>query len=291
MRPGARAFLSSTRQGTAIAFRSRVNRIITLLVAIVLAVAASAQTHGSKWRKEYEKEENGPHGECRTSWSRLSAGLDHRRITCLGDVKDLDMHVVRVDPKRLSLDTAVVRGETARGIAGEKNALFVLNANFFDKARAPLGLVVRSGKVIRSKRTTSWQSIFLLKKDGGARIILPASWASYSDRTAMAVQAGPRLVVDGHTARVHQNYPAARAGVCIQKDGDLTFFATPQSRKFTMYEIARIARRGEIDGGLECHDAMLFDGGHSVNFLAGEGRDRIVINGDRVPVYIYATPR
>jgi hypothetical protein len=269
-----------------------VKRIPFPLAALLgLAVAASAQTHGSKWRKEYEKEKNGPHGECRTSWSQLRAGLDHRRITCLGDEGDLDMHVVRIDPQRFELNAAVVRGETARGMASEKDAAFVLNANFFDNARAPLGLVVRSGERVRAPRATSWQSIFLMKKDGEPRIILPANWSSYEKRTKMAVQAGPRLVVDGHTARVHQNYPAARAGVCIQKDGDLTFFASPQSRKFTMYEIARIARRGEIDGGLECRDAMLFDGGHSVNFLVGEGSERIVISGDRVPVYVYATPK
>jgi len=265
--------------------------IVFLALSLTLVSIAEAQSHGSEWRKEYEGEKNGPHGECRTSWTSLRDGLDHRRITCLGSEKDLDVHVVRIDPKKFDLDTAVVSGDTARGIAGDKDAAFVINANFFDKARAPLGLVMRSGSLVRSPRASSWQSIFLVRKDGSARIILPSSWPSNKERTRMAVQAGPRLVVDGHTSRVHQNYPAARAGVCIQKDGDLTFFATPQNRKLSMYEIARIARRGEIDGGLECRDAMLFDGGHSINFLVEGKGDRIVLTGDSVPVYVYATPK
>lgn len=279
--------------GTGIAIQPSVKSILVVLFALALVPASigSADSYGSKWRKEYEGEKNGPHGECRTSWTTLRDGLDHRRITCLGSQKDLDVHVVRIDPDKFDLNTTVMRAETARGVAGHKDASFVINANFFDKARTPLGIVVRSGSLVRSPRKTSWQSIFLVKKDGGARIILPASWSSYRNRTWMAVQAGPRLVVDGHTARVHQNYAAARAGVCIQKDGDLTFFATPQNRKFTMYEIARIARRGEIDGGLECRDAMLFDGGHSVNFFAEGEDDRIVITGDTVPVFVYATPK
>lgn len=265
-----------------------------VFVAIALSLAAAdAQEHGSPWRKEYEKEKNGPHGECKTGWTRLRDGLDYRRITCLGDEDDLDMHVVRINPKRLELNAAVVRGrgDTARGVASDANAPFVINANFFDQSRAPMGAIVRSGDVVRSPRSTSWQSIFVLKKDGGARIILPGSWSSYRSRAWMAVQAGPRLVVDGHTARVRQSYSAARAGVCIQRDGDITFFATPQNRKFDMYEIARIARRGEIDGGLECRDAMLFDGGHSVNFYAEGNGDRIVVSGDPVPVYVVARPR
>ena len=262
--------------------------IVFVVLALFFAVTANAQQHGSAWRKDYEKEKNGPHGECRTEWTELQDGLDYRRITCLGDEDDLDMHVVRVDPSRFDIDTAVVSGAIATSVARERDAPFVINANFFDTARKPLGIVVRSGSLVRSPRTTSWQSIFLVKKDGGARIVVPSQWPTYRDRAWMAVQAGPRLVVDGHTARVHQSYTAARAGVCIQRDAAITFFATPQSRKFDMYEIARIARRGEIDGGLECKDAMLFDGGHSVNFFAEGGA---TVTGDSVPVYVYARPR
>ena len=274
---------------TRVVNRTLVQRTLVAL-SLTFTFALHAQ-HGSPWRKDYEKEKNGPHGECKTSWSRLQEGIDHRRITCLGDEDDLDMHVVRVDPDKYELNTAVVRGDTARGVANDKDAAFAVNANFFDSNRAALGIVVRSGTLVKSPRTSSWQSIFLMTKDGRARIVLPSKWSDYKSRAWMAVQAGPRLVIDGHTNRVSQSYAAARVGVCIQKDGDLTFFATPQSRKFDMYEIASIARRGEIDGGLECRDAMLFDGGHSVNFFAEGDGNRVVVTGDTVPVFVYAVPK
>ena len=58
-----------------------------------------------------------------------------------------------------------------------------------------------------------------------------------------------------------------------------------------MYEIARIARRDEVDGGLACRDAMLFDGGHSAQiYLDGENK-RVHVDGDFVPAFIYATKR
>lgn len=259
------------------------------MIFLTVTPAVDAQ-YGSPYRKEYENERNGPRGECSDRWSKLRDGLEYRTIRCLGTT-DLDMHVVRIDPKKWNVDTAVVSGATASTVARDRNAAFALNANFFDASRKPLGVVMRSGSTVISPRSSSWQSIFLLKKDGGARIILPGSWSSYRDRSWMAVQAGPRLVIAGHTARVKQNYDAARAGVCIQKDGDLTFFATPQTRKFSMYEIARIARRAEIDGGLECKDAMLFDGGHSTNLFVEGGGERVSVNGDPVPVYVVATPR
>jgi hypothetical protein len=265
-------------------------KTILVILTTLLSLAAAAQEHGSAWRKEYENEKNGPHGECRGDWERVANGYEIREIRCLGDEDDLDLYVVRIDPEKWTLDTAVAGGDTARGIARQKGARFVINTNFFDAARKPLGAIVRSGEQVRAPRATSWQSIFLIRKDGGARIILPDQWSSYKARTWMAVQAGPRLVKGGRTVRVSQSYAAARAGVCIQKDGALTFFATPQSRKFDMYEISRIARRGEIDGGLECGEAMLFDGGHSVNFFV-DGDERVSIEGDQVPVFIYGTKK
>jgi uncharacterized protein YigE (DUF2233 family) len=97
-------------------------------------------------------------------------------------------------------------------------------------------------------------------------------------------------VISGHTnTSLKNNYAAARDGVCIRKNGDVLFFATPATRKFHITEIAKVARRGESDGGLACRDAMLFDGGHSVNFYAAGDEKKVSIEGDPVPVHIYAT--
>ena len=62
-------------------------------------------------------------------------------------------------------------------------------------------------------------------------------------------------------------------------------------RKFDMYEIGRVARRGEEDGGLACRDAMLFDGGHSTQIYIDGEDEHVEVHGDPVPVFIYATKR
>lgn len=264
--------------------RRGVNRILFALVALLLTPSILAQRHA-----EYEKEPNGPHGDCPVNWLRVDSGLDYRTIRCLGDPDDVDVHVVRIDTAAWKLDTAVGRPRSVRDVAAERRAPFAMNANFFGSAREPLGLVVQGGDVVNPLHDSSWQSVFLLKTDGGPRIILPDAWKSYRTRTAAAVQAGPRLVVKGKRADIRNTYSAARCGVCIRATGELFFFATPQDRKLSMYEIGRIARRSEEDGGLACHDAMLFDGGHSVNFhLEGDAK-QVDVSGDPVPVVIYAT--
>jgi hypothetical protein len=268
-------------------------RSIYSFVLIILAASTTlGAEYGSKYRKDYEKEKNGPHGECAVDWVSLRDGIDYRAIECLGDEDDLDVHVVRVSLEDWDLNTSVGGGSTARGIARRKDSPFVINANFFDKAGDPLGVIVSSGEIVRAPRDSEWQSIFLITEKGNPYIIMPGKWSSYRDVAWMAVQAGPRLVINGHTnTKLKNNYAAERVGVCIQWDKDVLFFAMPQDRKLHIKEMAKVARRGEIDGGLACKDAMLFDGGHSVNLLVEGDDDRLSIEGDPVPVFVYATEK
>ena len=229
---------------------------------------------------------------CEVDWLNLRAGLDYRAINCLGESEALDVHVVRIDPDRWNINSALVDRTTARGLAQARDAVFAINANFFDKARKPIGAVVRSGDVVLSPNQSSWQSLFIVSQDGAGRVILPETWPSYRDHAWMAVQAGPRLLVKGRLPEgLKNNYRAERCGVCIRRNGEILFFATPKGRKIHVREMARIARRAEKEGGLACYSAMLFDGGHSVNFFVEDDDKRVNIEGDRVPVFVYATSR
>jgi len=98
---------------------------VRLAFVILLIATASAQQYGSRWRKEYEKEKNGPHGECRIDWLSLAPGLDYRPIECLGDPDGLDLHVVRVDPGGHSTQI-YVEGEGKRvHVSGDPVPVFI----------------------------------------------------------------------------------------------------------------------------------------------------------------------
>jgi uncharacterized protein YigE (DUF2233 family) len=255
-------------------------------VILILSLMSAAHAQQSKSKAP---DRTAPTGDCSTKWETVKPDIEYRTIRCIGDPDKVDLHLVRVDARKWKLDTLVKgNGTYARTVARDKDALFAVNANFFDKSRRPLGIIVRSGEVVQKPRSTSWQSIFLVSKSGRPRIVLPDKWNQHRRTAWMAVQAGPRLVAEGHTVKLKPNYSAPRVGVCIQWDRDLIFFATPTTQKFHVTEMAKIARRKENQGGLACRDAMLFDGGHSVNFFIG-GEEQVSITGDPVPVYIYAT--
>lgn len=253
---------------------------------------SSRKQQADSSRKKYEGEKNGPFGECETEWKRLRGGLHYRVITCLGKEQkpERDLHVVRVDPEQWTVNVYLSQDASAREVVNDKNAVFAINANFFDTERRPLGLVVRNNEQVRGLRPTSWQAIFLMREDGSAEIIRVDDWKKYRDDAFMAVQAGPRLLVDGERTAVKNTYAAARSGVCL-RDDDIIFFATPSDRKFHLTEIARIAQRKEEDGGLACDDAMLFDGGHSTQLYLKTGDKPVSIKGDPAPVFVYVRER
>lgn len=251
-------------------------RVKPFLAILFLAATAAAQN-------------DAPNTDCSTEWQRIATGIDYRRITCLGDAGDVDVHAVRISPQFFTFDVAFVTGgSTARTEAEKRDARFVINANFFERDFSPIGLIVRSGDELQGRHASNWQSIFCIDRNGEARILRLSDWPKYRSTAQMAVQAGPRLIVKGHINKVNKSYSAARAGVCLQKDGDLLFFATPQERKFDMWEIGRIAKRKEEDGGLACYDAMLFDGGHSTQIDVEGDAQSVHVDGDRVPVFVFA---
>ena len=216
-------------------------------------------------------------------------GIEYRAIDC-HDGPDIDLHVVRIDLASWRPNAANGAPASAREIAAKTASLFVINANFFDAGQRPLGAIVRSGLVIQRPRDTRWQTIFAVGDDGRAHIVRPSAFESIATRTWMAVQAGPALVIGGEMVMsLKPGRPAARAGVCIAQNADLLFFATPRSRRFDVHDIARIVKTRVDEGGLACRDAMLFDGGGSVNFLV-DGDSDVSVAGERVPAFVYLEP-
>ena len=223
---------------------------------------------------------------CDGRWREGEPGLRQRSLCSDGEAT---LHLVEIDPGLWALDAVRVAPTTAPAVARDNGATFAINANFFDPERKPLGVVVSEGTVLQRPHPVSWQSIFYTSSEGNAAIVLPERWAAVRDDAAMAVQAGPRLVVDGQGTGATRGNPSLRSGVCLTSDDRVIFFATTVRRLYDVDEMTGLAARTEDQGGLGCRDAMLFDGGPSAQmYLADSG---ISIDGDRVPVFVIARPR
>jgi hypothetical protein len=218
-------------------------------------------------------------GACVDDWQFVAEGVEYRMLNCSRSSGRFDLHVVRVDTHRASVDAVVRPGASAAVIAHDGHHAVVINANFFDERLKPLGLVLSRGRVVNPLHRVSWQSIYLVDRNAAASIVLPEKWDAIRSGAGTAVQAGPRLVVGGVENHVADALPEPRAGVCVDSAGRTLLFATPGGSYFDVREMAALAARA-----LNCRDAMLFDGGPSVQLFV---RGFVSQPGDpRVPSYL-----
>jgi uncharacterized protein YigE (DUF2233 family) len=263
-------------------------RILIFIVALTLS-ACRADDAGVEPSASAKTEENtaAARKPCVPEWQAVARGIEYRALNCSGD--RLDLHLVRIDPKVASVEAKLQSG-SAEDVAGD--AAFALNANFFDENLRALGVVLSGKQSLNPLHPVEWQSVFMVDDEGKASIVPVPRWKSVSDTASAAVQAGPRLVVDGEKNKVAQARPSLRSGACIQDDGRVIFFATPQESMFDVWQMVDLAHASETDRGMGCHDAMLFDGGPSVQLFVRLPDGPIIVDGDkRVPAFIVGRAR
>lgn len=252
-------------------------------VRIALAAFAIALVGNCSPTAEARKEPDldAPRPPCVNGWKRVVAGIDYGTMNCSDGV--FDLHLVRVDPQRAHVDAVRRKGTDAEALGSQ--AGFALNANFFDENYAPLGLIVSNGQTVNPLHPVKWQSIFYVTGRGEAGIVPVPEWDEVRDGAITAVQAGPRLTVEGKRNRVARAKPDARSGVCVTRDG-VIFFATTPDRLFDVWQMVDLAVE------LGCRDSMLFDGGPSTQLFVNLPGGPVRVKGDQnVPAFVVGSAR
>ncbi|MCB0311165.1 MAG: phosphodiester glycosidase family protein [Bdellovibrionales bacterium] len=183
-----------------------------------------------------------------------------------------------------------LKSADARSLCERSKAIFCLNANFFDERGLPLGLVVsrsiQHNGIHRGGSTLT--GIFQVDSSGPS--IIPRS--AYSSGSAFeAVQAGPRLIVDGDRVKIKETAVSRRSGVCVDSQNRLIFYLANSSLGgISFAELQSVL----MVPPLNCVDALNLDGGGSAQMYlsskapgASASLQEILITGrDKVPVML-----
>lgn len=228
--------------------------------------------------------------QCVDQWEQVDDGIRYRTAGCR-DGGGFELHVVELDPNAWSIDAVDGPRRPMADVVAASDARFVINANFFDVNDRSLGLIVSGGRTLRPVHPVSWQSIFSIDRAGEARITRRDDWERSPPDVVTAVQAGPRLVVNGARNRVAKAEPSARSGVCITGEGKVRFFVTAPASFADVHEMVELAAKSDSDDGMGCRDAMLFDGGPSAQMHLDTRGKKISMDGDVVTAFLVARPR
>lgn len=219
------------------------------------------------------------------SWAELSDGIEYAKLMHTRRVGDTDrvtkIHAFRIDPKKVRMDvitspTKESRGESIKRMARRSGAMVATNGGFFTPENKSIGLLIKSGRPINPMHNTSWWSVFAIR--GTTPIILPP-WKVRNVRSyRMAIQAGPRLVVDGRIPKLKKGNPHARTAIGITRRNKVILLVTEGSG-ITMQDLAEKMRRNRFKDGLDCPHAMALDGGGSTQLYAKVGKLDLFVNG------------
>jgi exopolysaccharide biosynthesis protein len=212
----------------------------------------------------------------------LEKGLDYATLqTELGT----KIHVLKIDLKRFEakvLDARDLKSSTmaVKTLAEKSHALAAINANFFDSDGKPLGLVLQNGKLKNPPKKVSWWASLLLKDE--AIEIARNVGAEASLKYQNGIQAGPRLVVNGKTLKLKEEF-SPKSAVGIDRQGHLMLIATEGGIEINQFA-AWLAKK-EKAGGMGLWQALNLDGGSSTQFFAKAGDLNLWVSGlAKVPV-------
>jgi uncharacterized protein YigE (DUF2233 family) len=203
--------------------------------------------------------------------------------------------LVRLTPRQVQIAVAreLRAGEQAADIqtlTRRAGGLGGINTNFFDHDLKPLGLIIDGGKIVNRlhKGGNVLSGVLIIRPDSIQIVHRSAAESMDVSRSSIvtAVQAGPRLIVNGkRTALAEQQYGSRRSGAAVTRSGALILYVTRfRFPGATLQEIQNML----LDTELDVQDALNFDGGGSSQlFIEKHGMlndELFVTGGDLIPV-------
>jgi len=224
------------------------------------------------------------------NFQTLQPGLDYQEIPL--ENSGTTLHVLRIDLNHFTIKPIVVgsAGSTAltvKEMAGKAGAVAVINANFFDPDKKPLGLVLRDGKILNGFHATSWWASLLIK--GNQARITKVFEKSKLSGYEQGIQAGPRLIVGGAPPKLKKE-ASPKSAIGIDKKGRVVLAAT--LGRVEISELAELLARPQSQGGLGLTQALNLDGGSSTQFFLHSGDMQVYLPGlTKVPVGLGVFPK
>lgn len=214
--------------------------------------------------------------ESKTTWRMVDHGIEYTSIS----VPPGKIHAIKIDPKLYKFGVATAKeldkdSATVKKMAGKRGALAAINGGFFSPEFKSLGLIIDDGKRINPIKNTSWWSIFYIID--GRPFITHTTGFKENSSIEMAVQSGPRLVVNGAIPPRLKESLAERSAICVNGENNVLLLAT-ENLLIELVKFAEILRRKD-DAGFGCVDALNLDGGGSTQMYAKIDSFKLEVTG------------
>ncbi len=192
------------------------------------------------------------------NWQNLQTGLDYTKINVVYSGTPVNIHALKVNLTQLQVKPIFTPARSfVKSMAISHDALAVINANFFEPSGKPLGLLIADQAELNPFKDISWWSVLCIKNNTAQ--IFHAS-VYQKDQCDAAIQAGPRLVIQGAVPKLKENI-SKKSAVGLNAKGELVIIMTENVLPISLF--AEVLRVKEAEGGFELVDVLNLDGGSS----------------------------
>ncbi len=194
-------------------------------------------------------------------WKDIAEGLQYKKVNVSSPGF---IHFFKIDPAKLKLKIITAKefgmiNIDAKTMAQKSGSLLAVNGSFFTPEYASLGLIVKDGRELSRIKWTNWWHIFQIIS-GKPQVITKQDYR-FTPEIEMAIEAGPRILVDSNVPQGLKQSTAERTAIGILEDGGI-ILAITESLPITLPEFAvHLQSAG-------CKDALNLDGGSSTQVYA-----------------------
>ena len=204
-----------------------------------------------------------------TQWEPLNPGISYKRVSIPSASTHGRIHAFKVSLEDYRLNIALAEDYDKLALSAAKFAHrakvpLTINGGFFSPDFKPLGLRVQNGTTRSYLKKTSWWGVFYIKNKQPH--IVSQRYYPKNMRMEFAIQAGPRLLVNGHIPKLKGGY-AERSALCITHKGEVVITITEHA-PLTTRQFAQILKKPASKGGIDCYQALNLDGGNSSQLYA-----------------------
>ncbi len=229
-----------------------------------------------------------PTSTAESNWRRIAYGLSWRSLTPNGD-ELAQIIAVRINPERYRF-RAVYRPGAPLSLAAwrelKPTASLIINANFFDRARRALGLVVSDGRAFGSPYKDRGGT-FLVKDDQPTFLTYRSPNAITTAGIDQAIQGFPLLIENGEPAYSSASEGERTRRTLIGRDagGHILILVSPYLG-LSLADLSAYLATSDLNLDI----AFNLDGGGST-MLALPGAEIIQPSLDAVPTVLVVVPR
>ena len=203
------------------------------------------------------------HSAKAVDWQNLQTGLDYTKISVVYAGTPVSIHALKVNLANFKISPIYTPARSSvKSMAMAHDAAAVINANFFEPSGKPLGLIINEKTQINPLKDISWWSVLCFKNQVGQISHLTTYQTDQCDN---AIQAGPRLVVQGVVSQLKENI-SKKSAIGFNSKGEFFIIASENALPISLF--AEILHLKNSEGGLELNDVLNLDGGSSTQIYA-----------------------